>query len=149
MSSTFASTLSASYTREHDAMTAGGQMIMGGHSEVLPPAAFGIDISVMPVRVSGSDPYRMGAWRLLPPARLPVIGVSFIAVVPPHPDMIPARTGGAMFMDADRGPKLYHDLRVRRTEAQSGSDECVKKDFHISPSDVQAGRWPMHQKRLR
>jgi hypothetical protein len=52
-------------------------------------------------------------------------------------------------MDADRGPKFYHDLRMRRTEAECGSDECVNEEFvHFSPDYLQAGGWPMRQERL-
>ena len=129
-------------------MTVRGHLTVGAHSEALPPAAFGINIPVMAVRISGSDPYRMFAWRLFPPARLPVIGVAVIAVVSAYLDVFPARAGGAMFMDTHRGSKLDYDLRVRRTEAQCGPDDCVEKDFHCLPGYVQAGRWPMRPKRL-
>ena len=95
-------------------VTTRGQMTVGEHSEALPPVAFRVDISVMAMRVSGSDPYCMFARRLFPPARLPVIGVAVIAVVPPHPDVFPAWAGGAMLMDADRGPKFYDDLSISR-----------------------------------
>ncbi len=114
MTNGFASALSAKYTREHDAMTAGGQVTVGAHSQALPPVAFGVNVPVMSMRVSGSDPYRMLTRRLFPPARLPVVLVSFIAVVSPYPDMVPAGTSGAMFMDADRGTKFYDDLRIGR-----------------------------------
>jgi hypothetical protein len=127
--------------------SADGQMIMRAHNE-LPPITFRIYIPVTAVRVSRSNPYCMGAWRLFPPARLPMVTVSFIAVVSAYPDMIPAWTGSPVFMDADRGTKFYDDLSMCRTEAQRGSDECVKKDFHCSPDHIQADRWPMRQKRL-
>ena len=56
----------------------------------------------------------MGAGWLFPPARLPVICVSFIAMISAHPDVIPAWTNGTMFPDADRWPKLDYDLRMSR-----------------------------------
>jgi hypothetical protein len=99
------------------------------HNE-LPPIAFRINIPVTAVRVSRSNPYRMDAWRLFPSAGLPVIAVSFVAVVSAYPNMISAWTGRAVFMDADRRTKFYDDLGMCRTEAQCGPDECVKKDFH-------------------
>jgi hypothetical protein len=97
-----------------DAMTARGQMTVGAHSEALPPVTFGINVPVMAMRVSGSDPYRMFTRRLFPPAGLPVIGAAVIAVIPSHPDVFPAWAGGAMLVDADRGPKFYDDLRMSR-----------------------------------
>jgi hypothetical protein len=130
----FALEISTEIVRNNDAMTAHSQMTVAAHSEALPPAAFGINIPVAAMRVSGSHPYRMFTRRLFPPASLPVIGVAVIAMVSPHPDMFPAWAGGAMFMDADRRTKFYDDLRMRRTEAQCGSDECVKNDFHCSPA---------------
>jgi hypothetical protein len=103
-------------------------MTMGAHIEALPPVAFGVNVPVMAVRVSGSNPYRMGAWRLFPPARLPVICVSFIVVVSAYPDMVPAWTGGAMLMDANRGTKFYDDLRMsrypKRKPKQRGNNQC-------------------------
>jgi hypothetical protein len=117
-------------------------MIIRAHKE-LPPIAFRINIPVTAMCVSRSNPYRMDPWRLFPPAGLPVITASFIAVVSAHPNMIPAWTGSAVFTDADRRTKFYDDLRcLYRTKAQCGSDECVKKDFHCSPDYLQAGRWP-------
>jgi hypothetical protein len=95
-------------------VTACGQMTVGEHSEALPPAAFRIKIPVTAMRIPGSYPYRMGTWRLFPPARLPVIGVAVIAVIPTYPDMFPAWAGGAMLMDANRGPKFYDDLSISR-----------------------------------
>ncbi len=124
-------------------MTAGGQMTVGAHSQALSPTAFGINVSVMAMGISRSYPYRMGTGRLFPPASLPVIFVSFIAVVATYPHVIPAGTRRSMFVDANWGSKFYDDLRMRHTEAQRGSDECVNKDFHISPGYVQAGTWPM------
>ena len=112
------------------------------HNE-LPPVAFRINIPVAAMRVSRSNPYRMGAWRLFPPAGLPVITASFIAVVSAYPNVIPAWTGSAVFMDADWRTKFYDDLGLCRTKAQCSPDECVKKDFHCSPDYLQAGRWPM------
>jgi hypothetical protein len=100
--------------RKNDAMTAGGQIIVRPHNEALPPTTFRVNIPVVTVRVSGSDPYRMSTWRLFPPARLPVISVSFIAVVSAYPDMVPAWTGGTMLADADRGTKPYYDLSMSR-----------------------------------
>ncbi len=130
-------------------MTARGQMIMGGHSEALPPVTFCINISVMAMRVSRGYPYRVGPRRLFPTARLPVIGVAVIAVVSPHPYMLPAWARGTILMNADRGPKFYHDLRVCRTEAQCASDECVNEELvHFSPDYLQAGGWPMRQESL-
>ena len=130
-------------------MTARGQMIMGGHSEALPPVTFCINISVMAMRVSRGYPYRVGPRRLFPTARLPVIGVAVIAVVSPHPYMLPAWARGTILMNADRGPKFYHDLRVCRTEAQCASDECVNEELvHFSPDYLHAGGWPMRQESL-
>jgi hypothetical protein len=87
--------------------------------------------------------------RLFPPARLPVIGAAVIGVVSGNPDVLPAWAGGAVFVNADRGTKFYDDLRMGQTEAKCGSDEYVKNDFHISPSYVKAGKWPMRRKRLK
>jgi hypothetical protein len=56
----------------------------------------------------------MGAGWLFPPARLPVICVSFIAMISAYPDVIPAWTNGTMLPDADRWPKLDYDLRMSR-----------------------------------
>ena len=98
-------------------LTASGQMTTNAHSEALPPVAFGVNVPMMAVCVSRSDPYRMFARRLLPPARLPVVFVSFVAVISPHPHMLPAWTRCVMFMDADRGTKFYDDLCMCRTEA--------------------------------
>jgi hypothetical protein len=98
-------------TRKHDAMTASSQIIECLYNEELPPVTFRVDISVMAVRISGSNPSRMGARRLFPPARLPTVGFTIPAVVPANPDMIPAWTSGTMLPDANRWPKLYYDLR--------------------------------------
>jgi hypothetical protein len=95
-------------------VTACGQMIAGGHSQALPPAAFRINIPVMAMRIPGSYPHRMGTRRLFPPARLPVICVAVIAVIPTYPDMFAAWAGGAMLMDPNRGPKSYDDLSISR-----------------------------------
>jgi hypothetical protein len=104
--------------------------IIRAHKE-LPPIAFRINIPVTAMCVSRSNPYRMDPWRLFPPAGLPVITASFIAVVSAYPNMIPAWTGSAVFMDADRRTKFYDDLGMCRTKAQCGPDECVKKNFHF------------------
>jgi len=100
-------------TPKYDHMTAGGQIIERLNYG-LPPVAFRINIPVMATRISGSNPSRTGAWRLFPAARLPVIGVSFIAMISAHPHMTPAWTNGTMLPDADRGPKLDYDLRMSR-----------------------------------
>ena len=78
----------------------------------LPPPTIDKDIPVTPMRVAGSHPYRVGARRLFPPTLLPVICVSFIAVVSTDPYVLATRTRRTMFMDADRRPKLYYDLRM-------------------------------------
>jgi hypothetical protein len=101
-------------TGKTDAMTAGGQMTERGHNEELPPVTFRIDIPVMAVRVSGSNPSRMGAWRHFPPTRLPSVGVAIPAVISPNPDVIPAWTKGAMLPNANRRPKPDNDLRMSR-----------------------------------
>jgi hypothetical protein len=73
---------------------------------------FRIHIPVMAVRVSGSNPSRMGAWRLFPPARLPTVGIAIPAVVSADPDVIPTWPSGMMLADANRGTKLNYDLRT-------------------------------------
>src|SRR5579863_294078 len=119
-------------------MTTSGQMIIGGHNEALSPAPFRINVPIMAMGVSGSDPDRMSTRRFLPPASLPVIGVPVILVIAAYPDMLPAGTRGAMLVNADRGTKFYNDLCVRHTEAERGSDDCVKNDFHCSPGYMKA-----------
>jgi hypothetical protein len=109
-------------------MTVGGQKSSAFLTK-LPPVAFRINIPVMAVPVTRSDPYRIGAWRLFPPALLPVIGVSFIAVVSAYPDVVPAWTRRAVFVNANRWPKLYDDLRIGRYDPkgkakQSGKNQC-------------------------
>jgi hypothetical protein len=101
-------------TGKTDAMTAGGQMTERGHNEELPPVTFRIDIPVMAVRVSGSNPSRTGAWRHFPPTRLPSVGVAIPAVISPNPDVISAWTKGAMLPNANRRPKPDNDLRMSR-----------------------------------
>jgi hypothetical protein len=101
-------------TGKTDAMTAGGQMTARGHNEELPPVTFRIDIPVMAVRVSGSNPSRTGAWRHFPPTCLPSVGVAIPAVISPNPDVIPAWTKGAMLPNANRRPKPDNDLRMSR-----------------------------------
>src|ERR1039458_3511437 len=101
-------------TGKTDAMTAGGQMPERGHNEELPPVTFRIDIPVMAVRVSGSNPSRTGAWRHFPPTRLPSVGVAIPAVISPNPDVISAWTKGAMLPNANRRPKPDNDLRMSR-----------------------------------
>lgn len=109
-------------------MTVGGQKSSAFLTK-LPPVAFRINIPVMAVPVTRSDPYRIGAWRLFPPALLPVIGVSFIAVVSAYPDVVPAWTRRAVFVNANRWPKLYDDLRIggydpKGKAKQSGKNQC-------------------------
>ena len=78
----------------------------------LSPTTFGIHIPVAAVSVSGSNPFRMRAWRLFPPARLPAVGSAIPVVVATHPDVIPAWSNRTMLADADRGTKLDYDLRM-------------------------------------
>src|ERR1017187_9346903 len=101
-------------TGKTEAMTAGGQMTERGHNEELPPVTFRIDIPIMAVRVSGSNPSRTGAWRHFPPTRLPSVGVAIPAVISPNPDVISAWTKGAMLPNANRRPKPDNDLRMSR-----------------------------------
>jgi hypothetical protein len=89
----------------------------------LPPPAIDKDIPVMAMRVPRSDPYRMGARRLFPPARLPAVGIAIPAVVSAHPDMLPAWTSGTMFPDANRGgctPELWGEVRRPELTALPG-----------------------------
>jgi hypothetical protein len=101
----------------------------------------------MAVCVSGSDPYSMGAWRVFPPALLPVICVSVIVVVSAYPDMIPAWTRGAVFVDADRGPKLYDDLRIGRYYAKGKTKQSGKNEFShlVLLRLLRAGGWPFRE----
>jgi hypothetical protein len=78
----------------------------------LPPMTFRIHIPVMAARVSGSNPYRMGAWRRFPAARLPTVGIAIPAVVSADPDVSAAWPSGTMLSDANRGTKLNYDLRM-------------------------------------
>jgi hypothetical protein len=139
---------SAQIVRDNDAMTAGGQLSRASTTN-LPPPAFRINIPVMPMRVPGSHPYRVLTGRDFIPSWLPGICMPVPAMITSDPDMPRTRSDSAMLMDADRGSKFYDDLRMCRTEAECDSDECVEKDFHISPSYIQAGKWPMRGKRLR
>ena len=124
-------------------MTAGGQIIVRARNEALPPVTFRVNIPVMAVRVSGSDPYRMSTWRLFPPARLPVICVSFIVVVSAYPDMVPAWTGGTMLADADRGPKPYYDLSMTRYPERKAKQRGKNQFSHLVLLRLQrAGGWP-------
>jgi hypothetical protein len=109
-------------------MTAGGQIIERLYYR-LPPAAFRINIPVMAPRVSGSNPSRAGAGRLFPPARLPMICISFIAMISAHPDVIPAWTNGTMLPDADRWPKLDYDLRMSRYYPKGKAKKCRKNQI--------------------
>ena len=114
--------------RKNDAMTAGGQII--GHLTTnLSPVTFRINIPVMPMRVSGSYPYRMGAWRFFPSASLPTVGVAIPAVVAADPDMIPARSRGTMLPDADRRPKPYYDLSTSGCYPKGKAKQRAKNHF--------------------
>ena len=109
-------------------MTFGGQKSSAFRTP-LPPVAFGINIPVTAMPVTGGDPYRIGARRFFPPARLPVIFVSFIAVVSAYPDVVPAWTRRAVFVDANRWPNPYNDLSIGRyypkgQAKQSGKNQC-------------------------
>ena len=112
-----------------DHMTTGGQIIVRRHNEALPPATFGIDITVMAMRVSRSHPYRMGVWRLFPPSRLPTVGIAVPVTVSRHPDVISAWTRRAVFADTDRGPELYHDLRMRGYYPKGKAKQRGKNQF--------------------
>src|ERR1017187_4634235 len=116
-------------TGKTDAMTAGGQMTERGHNEELPPVTFRIDIPVMAVRVSGSNPSRTGAWRHFPPTRLPSVGVAITAVISPNPDVISAWTKGAMLPNANRRPKPDNDLRMSRYQPQGKPKQHGKSQF--------------------
>ena len=61
-SSASALEITARHIRKSDAMTVGGQK---SRTTDLPPAAFRVNIPVVPMPVSGSYPYRMRAWRRL------------------------------------------------------------------------------------
>jgi hypothetical protein len=117
--------------RRNDAMTAGGQMTVGAHSEALPPVAFGVNVPALPVRVSGSDPNRTSTWRLFPPAPLPMICVSFITVVSAYPNMVPAWTGGTMLADANRGPKPYYYLSMNRNPKRKAKKRGNNQFLHF------------------
>jgi len=95
----------------------------------LPPVTFRINIPVMAVCVSGSDPYRMGAWWLFPSARLPVICVSFIAVVSAYLYVVSAWTRRAVFVNANRWPKFYNDLCIGRYHPKSKAKQSGKNHF--------------------
>jgi hypothetical protein len=110
-------------------MTAGGQIIVRAHNEALPPVTFRVNIPVMAARVSGSNPYRTGAWRLFPPPRLPGIGIAVVAMITPYPNMLPAWTRRAMFVDADRRPKPYYDLRMRGYYPKRKAKQRGEKQF--------------------
>ena len=131
---------------KNDAMTVGGQE-SSAFTTKLPPAPFRIKIPVMAVCVSGSDPYRMGAWRLFPPARLPVICVSFIAVVSAYPDVVPAWTRRAVFVNTNRWPKLYDDLRIGRYYPKGKAKQSGKNQFsHLVLLRLpRAGGWPFRE----
>jgi hypothetical protein len=118
-------------TPKYDHMTAGGQIIERLNYR-LPPVAFRINIPVMATRVSGSNPSRTGARRLFPPARLPVICVSFIAMISAHPDVIPAWTNGTMLPDADRWSKLDYYLRTGRYYPKGKSKQRSKNQISHS-----------------
>ena len=94
-------------------MTAGGQKWSACTTD-LPPVAFRVNIAVVPMPVSGSHPYRMGAWGPFPPARLPTVGVTIPTVVSANPDMIPAWAYRPVLPDAERRPKSYYDLSLNR-----------------------------------
>ena len=46
-----------------------------------------------------------------------------------NPDMIPAWTSGTMLPDADRGPKLYYDLRMSRYYPKGKSKQRSKNQI--------------------
>src|ERR1700675_616926 len=127
-------------------MTVGGQESSASTTK-LPPVAFRINIPVMAVCVLGSDPYRMGGWRLFPPARLPVISVSFIAVVSAYPDVVPAWTRRAVFVNANRWPKLYNDLRIGRYYPKGKAKQSGKNQFShlVLLRLLKAGGWPFRE----
>jgi hypothetical protein len=145
MSKGFESTLAASYTREHYAVTAGGQMTVGVHSEALPPVSFRIDIPVMAMPISRSNPYRVFTGRLFPPASLPGVGFTIPTVVSANPDVLPAWASGAVFVDADRGTKFYDDLRMGRYYPKGKAKQRGQKNFSHScfPGIHGARGWPL------
>jgi hypothetical protein len=110
-------------------MTAGGQK---SRTTDLPPAAFRVNIPVVPMPVSGSYPYRVRAWRRFPMACLPTIGVAIPAVVTANPDVLPAWAYCPAFPDADRGPKSYYDLSLSWYYSKSKSKQCSKDEFSHS-----------------
>jgi hypothetical protein len=125
-------------------MTAGGQMTVGAHSEALPPVAFRINIPVMAMRISRGNPYRMFTRRLFPPASLPVIGATVIAVVSAHPDVLPAWADGTMLVDADRGTKFYYDLRISRYPKRKAKQDGKNQFSHfllLRPHEQVYGRY--------
>lgn len=102
---------------------------MRGHNEELPPVTFRIDIPVMAVRVSGSNPSRTGARRHFPPTCLPSIGIAIPAVISPNPDVIPAWTKGAMLPNANRRPKPDNDLAMSRYQPKGKAKQHGKNQF--------------------
>jgi hypothetical protein len=86
----------------------------------------------------------MGAWRLFPPAFLPVICVSVIAVVSAYPDVVPAWTRRAVFVNANRWPKLYDDLRTGRYYPKGKAKQSGKNQIShlVLLRLLKAGGWP-------
>src|SRR5579863_3794091 len=111
-------------------MTTGGQQSSACRTN-LPPTAFLINIPVAAVPVPGSHPHCMLARWNLPSSRFPGICIPVPAMIATNPDMPYAWPDCAVLVYANRRSELNYDLRIRRTEAQRGSDECVKKElFH-------------------
>ena len=78
----------------------------------LAPMAFCVHIPVMAALVAGRHPFPTGVWRLFPPAGLPTVGIAIPVLVSLDPDVLPARSNGTLFVDANRGTKLNYDLRM-------------------------------------
>jgi hypothetical protein len=91
--------------------------------------AFGINIPVTAMRVSGSNPFRTGARGFFPTAGLPGIGIAIPAVVSADPDMIAAGTNGPMLPYADRRPKLDYDFRMSGYDPKGKAKQRGKYKF--------------------
>ena len=125
----------------------GGSGYHGASDWKLLPPAFDKDISITPVPPSWRDPYDVLARRKVPSSRLPGIRIPVPAMVAADPDMPPARSDGAVLMDANRGSQLHHDLRVSGYYPKGKAKKRGKNQFsHLLLLLLyQASGWPFER----